>query len=472
MFTFKNIKDRVEGNTKVDTPQVSGVDSSITPSNNAQVSQQASKTQPTTSDTFSTRDYLTRNTMTYDTGNLGDVYGKEQSRMTDDSKKLQDYENRSFGASVGQTKVTDVPTNTYGGAIAAKRVSKDYDILDGYRATRGDAYEYAMPDTPDFNAYNKALQDLAYQKSLANVYSAGSEGIEAQNTQQVYDNLANVDSRANLLRDTYGKDVNAYTQGMGALDSALAERGGFDNRGLQQASANTAELRGREQANLGGLRDSNLQAQRERLMELTGRTDDIIDDQQRVTDAYGRDVADYQANVQRESMAESDFIQRERATELERREMAREAKRQEDARLLREEEERKAQETNQAMRDAQEALDKKAFDEAKALEAQEEAKRIQEEADAKAEEEWQAKVKEYDDGQAKIAAEKQAKIDVLTSKMNVEKLIVQNKIDEINRNMAGQPSFAQAIMKLGIMEYEKQLAAIDADYKTKLAAVK
>ena len=322
MFAFKNLKDKMGGNKKLDNAPIPAVGETAT----AQSGSNYKDNKVEASDNFSTRDYLTRNSMGYgEQPKLNEVYTKEQSRMKADANKYMGAERQSYGDTLGKVRNVEAPTNVYKGAQEARAYSKNIDVLDDYSMDM-DTVENYMPEMPDLNVYSQALQQLANQQQLAGGYQAGTDTVSKQNTNEVYDKVRDVESRAGMLRDQYGGDTGAYTQGMLSLDSALAERQGLDNRGLQQSSGQTAATQERQNADLSALRDSQVQTQRSVLSDLANRGSEIADARDTTTNQYNLDMAKFQTNEQQRIANEANFLTSNRTSEIGRRdEVARQA---------------------------------------------------------------------------------------------------------------------------------------------------
>lgn len=183
-------------------------------------------------DTPRMKDYITKNTMSYDTTPVAEVYQAASKRAGEQSKEIESKEREAF-----KTGVEDVTKQAWSApALPTRPETPDRGTTGTYMTPepRFDAQGGLIRERPtavDEEAYASAaarLQD--YANKVRGGYIAGVETVAAPQTEQAKDLLTTRLGRRGLLTRKYEEETPHYTEGMQTLDAALAERSGIDTR--------------------------------------------------------------------------------------------------------------------------------------------------------------------------------------------------------------------------------------------------
>jgi hypothetical protein len=210
--------------------------------------------EPRSRDAFSMRDYITKNQQSFNTEQLNPSIDAKLQQTQKQADELKEQEKESYGKAIANVEKAkaETPTATYG------------DVM-------------GRPATVDVSSYDKALDSISSTMRDLEGYRTGSGQINYQDTSDIQNAVGTQAGRQELARKQFGSTTPIYTQGMGMLDAALAERSGIDTRGLASQVQNLYNVTTNEQKALENLRNQQSTDRQKALEALSLRGDDIYE---------------------------------------------------------------------------------------------------------------------------------------------------------------------------------------------------
>ena len=353
--------DRLKKRAEEFTPIQQSVGLGEAKAANTEARQAQAPTGQRSSDQFSTRDYLTRNTQELDDSQVREPMGVYKDQTREAGSKIRQEESKNFGQAMAAAQ-RPTSVNEAGAVYTYDKPGYKYD-------TKGRAAGV------DLSGFDRATADLAQARRAAEAYRVGTDTVNHFDTSEQANLLGTAEGRQQMIQRQFAPQATRYTQGMGALDSALVERSGVDTRGLASDVRSVYDTVEAEKADIETARDRNIQAQQDRLRQLMRDDSDIraardaaqqnLFNQQRRFDEMQRieeeDLAQQRAIVAREAAERAAEFERNQQEERQRQEEEKQRKqdgqrfldsflassrekRQEELRRNREAEERRRQE--------------------------------------------------------------------------------------------------------------------------------
>lgn len=226
------------------------------------------------SDTPSMKQYITQNKQDYDIEPVGEVYSAAKKRDLGEGTRIKTEEEKKYDEMVKSKEkpawsAPQVSYNDYAFQSWTKpEPAKNTRAVDGLTVTSYENLEPVAPPTLADVAAPAPVNTAAYDTQVAalenyinqiKMYQPNEEELVPTSTAQALQMLGNRYDRQDLLRREFADETPNYTQGMLALDQALAEREGFDTRGMGQQYLQTKGQSAALQQGISGLRSGNVQ---------------------------------------------------------------------------------------------------------------------------------------------------------------------------------------------------------------------